>query len=79
MIKNINVTRSEIEFTELIFGEGNNMPLRQSNECAVEVGHKEGKATSRGNNNLVSGKIGRYALILILVIFAYVVQWFWIK
>ncbi len=55
------------------------MPLRQSNECAVEVGHKEGKATSRGNNNLVSGKIGRYALILILVIFAYVVQWFWIK
>ncbi len=55
------------------------MQLRQSNECGVEAIQTESKALCCENNNLVSGKFGRYALILILAIFAYAVQWLWIK
>ena len=55
------------------------MQLRQSDECRAEAIQTESKSPSCENNNLVSNKIGRYVLILIYVIFAYAVQWFWTK
>jgi|ADurb_Val_01_Slu_FD_contig_21_2046984_length_976_multi_3_in_0_out_0_1 hypothetical protein len=55
------------------------MQLRQSDECGAEVIQTDSESSDCGNNNLVSNEIGRYVLILIFAIFAYVVQWFWIK
>jgi hypothetical protein len=70
---------SGIEFTEYFLDKVNYMTLRQSNECGSEVGQTESKSSHCKNNIPGAGRIGRYALILILVIFAYAVQWFWIK
>ncbi len=55
------------------------MPSNQSNECGAEVSQTGIKSYNCENNNLVSSKIGRYTLMLIFVIFAYAVQWFWTK
>jgi hypothetical protein len=51
----------------------------QCNEYGAEVCQTESKSSHCENNIPGAGRIGRYALILILVIFAYAVQWFWIK
>ena len=55
------------------------MQLRQTNECGAEVSRTESKSPSCANDIPDTSKIGRYLLILIFVIFAYAVQWFWIK
>ena len=55
------------------------MLSKQSDEYGAEVDQTEVKSPHCENYIPGASRIGRYTLILIFVICAYAVQWFWIK
>lgn len=53
------------------------MSQRQSNTCGLEASPTEKKCCNREKGILDIRRIGRYSLILIIVMFVYVLQWLW--